>query len=183
MSEQQQHDVIAAGRFLRLVRRNGWEFTERTNASGVVAIVAVTDDGKLIITEQFRPPIGKRVVDLPAGLAGDIDGQETEEMAEAAQRELVEEVGYEAAAMRYLFRGPSSPGLSSEIITFFRAEGLRKVGDGGGDDCEDIVVHEIPLDKAVAWMQDCEQRGLAIDPKIIVGLYFAGVLCDNNETT
>ncbi len=172
---QKQPDVLAEGRFLRLLSLHGWEYVERANATGVVAIVAVTDDGNLIVTEQFRPPVGQRVVDLPAGLAGDIDGQETEHFAGAAQRELIEEVGYQAAGMRYLFRGPSSAGLTSEVITFFRAVGLRKVGDGGGDDSEEITVHEIPLPDAPAWIQDRERRGIAIDPKIIAGLYFAGL--------
>jgi len=173
--------VLGDGRFLRLVRRDGWEFVERANAAGVVAVVAVTDERKFLLTEQYRAPVGCRVADLPAGLAGDVDGQSDEDFAEAARRELVEEVGYEAESFRFLFRGPSSAGLTSEVVTFFRARGLRRIGPGGGDDSEAITVHEVPLDDFDAWTTAAIQRGVMIDPKILAGLYFAGCLYHDGD--
>lgn len=172
--DKQNKQIVAAGRFLRLVSCDGWEYVERANATGVVAIVAVTDEGRLLLTEQYRKPVDCRVADLPAGLAGDVAGEADEDLAEAAQRELQEEVGYAAESMRYLFRGPSSAGLTSEVITFYRASGLRRVGPGGGDASEDILVHEVPLDEFDDWVAAAVQRGVAIDPKVLAGLYFAG---------
>lgn len=166
-------EIIASGRFLRLVQRGGWEFVERSNAVGVVVIVAVTDEGELVLTEQFRKPVGKTVIDLPAGLAGDIVGEEGEAFEIAARRELLEETGFEATKMRYLSEGPSSAGMSSEIVTFFRAEGLRKVAEGGGDDTEDITVHLVSIDQIDAWLAARMDEGMAIDPKLFAGLYFA----------
>lgn len=168
--------VLARGRFLKLVQRDGWEYVERANATGVVAVVAVTEGGKLLVTEQYRLPVNRRVVDLPAGLAGDVGGSEDEDMAAAAQRELEEEVGYRAESMQFLFRGPSSAGLTSEVITFFNATGLTRVSDGGGDDSEDIEVLEIPLDDFDEWAKAKQEAGVFIDPKILAGLYFAGRL-------
>lgn len=168
--------ILGEGRFLRLVNRDGWEFTERAVASGVVVIVAVTDDGKLILTEQYRPAVGCRVVDLPAGLAGDIAGEEGESFAEAALRELEEETGYTAAGMQRLIACPSSAGITSEIITYFHASGLERTGAGGGDESEEIEVLDIPLPE----LRDClltkDREGVAVDPKIAAGLFFAGLL-------
>lgn len=177
------HDrIIAEGTHLRLVCRQGWEFVERSNSTGVVAIVAVTDEGELLLTEQFRKPVGCRVVDLPAGLAGDMAGLETERMSAAAHRELEEEVGYRAGEMRFVFRGPSSAGLTSEVITFFRAYGLQKVAEGGGDETEDIQVHAVPLEGIEEWLTAKMRGGVAIDPKIIAGMYFSGcIYCEPTE--
>ena len=118
--------VLGAGRWLRLVEVDGWEFVERVKATGVVAIVAVTPDGELILTEQFRRSVNGRVIDLPAGLAG--DGPESEELVTAARRELIEETGYDARRFTLLAHAPTSPGLTTEVVSFFRAAGLKKVG-------------------------------------------------------
>ena len=165
--------VLGAGQYVRLVCRDGWEYVERVNVNGVVAILAITDDDKVVLTEQFRKPLDRRVIDLPAGLAGDGHGQEDEDLVTAAQRELVEETGYKAQDMLYLTHGPSSAGLTDEVITFFRATGLRKVGPGGGDKSEDIVVHEVPLVGIDEWLKRIADRGVSIDPKIYAALYFA----------
>jgi ADP-ribose pyrophosphatase len=98
--------VLGAGHWLRLVHVDGWEFVERVKATGVVAIVAVTPDGELILTEQFRRSVNGRVIDLPAGLAG--DGPESEELVTAARRELIEETGYDARRFTLLAHAPTS---------------------------------------------------------------------------
>jgi len=113
--------TLFEGKHLRLVRVGRWEYAERTKANGAVMILAVTTDDKLILIEQFRLPLGKPVIELPAGLAGDILGQETEAMATAAQRELREETGYEAREFVHLVTGPPSSGLSSEVVSLYRA--------------------------------------------------------------
>src|SRR5436305_7986631 len=104
MSESQDR-VIAEGKHIRLVARGKWEFAERKKVSGIVGIVAVTDDRKLILVEQFRAPVNARVIEIPAGLAGDIEGSEDEALEIAAKRELSEETGYEAKTMNRLTEG------------------------------------------------------------------------------
>jgi len=168
-------EILGAGRFLQLVRKNGWEFVHRTPASGAVVVVAMTDAGRLILVEQYREPMGCAVIELPAGLVGDRVEFEGESLEIAAERELLEETGYAAEHMEFLFTGPPSPGLSSETNSFFRASGLRKVGPGGGDETESIVVHEVPVNDLGDFLARMQNRGLAVDPKIFAGLAFVGV--------
>jgi ADP-ribose pyrophosphatase len=163
--------VLAAGRFLRLVNANGWEFVERVRATGVVAIVAVTSDDELILTEQFRPSMKGQVIDLPAGLAG--DGPGSEELVTAARRELIEETGYDARRFTLLAHAPTSPGLTNEVVSFFRATGLKKISAGGGVEGENIRIRSIKLNRADAWLRRRSRAGAHIDCKVYAGLHFA----------
>ena len=174
MNQESARQVLGEGRFVRLVRRDGWEWAERTNNSGVVVVVAITDDAQLVLAEQYRPPLDARVLDLPMGLSGDLDGAEGEDLHEAARRELLEETGYEADRLELLGEGPTSAGLTSEVLTFFLARGARRVGPGGGDETEDIEVHVVPLDGADAWLRQRRAAGVLLDPKIYAAMYFAG---------
>ncbi|MCP4591200.1 MAG: NUDIX hydrolase [bacterium] len=172
MVDESCEEILGAGRYIRLVRQRGWEYAERLNATGIAAILAVTDDRRLVLTEQYREPVRKTVIELPAGLVGDVQGEEHEPFAAAARRELHEETGYEAAEMAYLTEGPPSAGLSNEVITFYYARGLRKTGPGGGVGHERIQVHEVPLREVSTWLRDAAARGALIDPKVFTGLYF-----------
>ncbi|RJS92499.1 NUDIX hydrolase [Salinisphaera sp. Q1T1-3] len=169
MSEQ---ETLFSGDFLRLCRTGRWEYVQRVNAQGAAVIVAVTPDDELLLVEQPRPALGGPVIELPAGLVGDIPGAEDEARATAAARELEEETGWRPDRMRYLTGGPPSAGLSGETLWFFRAISLTRVGDGGGDDSEDITVHTIGLDDVDAWLAEREAAGIPVDPKVYTGLYF-----------
>ena len=166
-------EMIRKGKFLNLVKRGSWEYVTRPNVTGIVAVLAVTDDRKLILVEQFRPPVNQRVIEIPAGLAGDTASSATEDLAAAATRELEEETGYRAARMERLTVGVSSAGLTDELITLFRATQLTKVGNGGGDEHEAIQVHEIPLPEVIPWLNRRANEGLLIDLKVYSALYFA----------
>lgn len=166
-------EVLAQGRYLRLVRQGTWEYAERVGSSGIVGLVPVTDAGEIVLVEQFRVPTGRPVVELPAGLVGDVPGQEQEPLEAAAARELEEETGYRAGRLRRLFQGPNAAGSNSSQMTFFLADRLVKVGPGGGDEHEQIVVHVVPLDRAWPWLRAQEAAGKALDPKIFAGLWFA----------
>lgn len=161
---------VLKGKFLRLVTDAGWEFVERSNASGVVAIIAVTTDRELVLTEQYRIPVKCRVIDLPAGLSGDIAGQEAEAQIEAARRELFEETGYESKVWKSVYTAPSSPGLTSEIVHYFQTSNARQRGQGGGVEGESIVTHAIPLSKLRRWLRARMGEGFLVDPKVYVAL-------------
>jgi ADP-ribose pyrophosphatase len=165
--------VLCTTRHLRLIDRDGWFFVERPNASGVVIIVAVTDDRRLLLVEQHRPALGGKVLELPAGLAGDAAAHEGEKLEMAARRELLEETGWEADQMVELVSCATAPGLSNEVITFFRATGLRQVGAGGGVDQEDIQVHAIPLPEVTAFAAARAAQGTIPGLLIYAGLHFA----------
>jgi ADP-ribose pyrophosphatase len=111
------------------------------------------------------------VIELPAGLAGDVPEDADEPLEAAARRELVEETGYEATNLERLFEGPLSAGMTTEVVTFFRATGLTKTGAGGGDGSESITVHEVPLAEADRWLAGQAAAGKLVDPKVYVGLY------------
>ncbi len=160
------------GRFLGLKERDGWEYAYRTNASGVVVIVPVTDAGELVLVEQYRIPVKSRVLELPAGLVGDQDDS-GEAFETAAQRELIEETGYRAGNFTELLTSPSTPGMADEMITIYFASDLQRVGPGGGDGNENITVHHVPLDTAVDWLAARMAEGVMLDPKIYAGLFWA----------
>jgi nicotinamidase-related amidase/8-oxo-dGTP pyrophosphatase MutT (NUDIX family) len=168
-----QSTLLCEGQHLRLLRRGHWEYVERVKASGAAVIVAVTDERNLLLTEQFRPPVDRRVIELPAGLAGDLAGQETEQLTQAARRELLEETGYEAETFVHLLTGPSSAGLTSESVSIFHATGLRRVSSGGGIEGEKIIVHEVPLENLRPWLEKRISDGLLVDPKVFAGLWLA----------
>lgn len=164
---------LHAGRHLRLVERDGWEFVERPGVAGIVVLVAVTPDERLLLVEQRREPVDGDVLELPAGLAGDAGSPAREPLEEAARRELVEETGWDAASMERLTAGPPSAGVSSEVVTFFRARGLVRVGAGGGVEGEAITVREVPLAGAAEYLRAREAAGVLVDPKVWAGLFFA----------
>ena len=170
--QQVQAERLYAGKFLSMFRRGRWEYAHRENAAGAIAIVAQTPAGNVLLVEQFRPPIGANSIELPAGLMGDEPGNSAEAAVDAAHRELVEETGYAASEMVPIMSGPSSAGLTSEMITLLHAKGLRRGGEGGGVDHEEILVHEVPLKQAPAFLQAQEAAGKPVDFKVYAGLYF-----------
>jgi ADP-ribose pyrophosphatase len=165
--------VIGEGKYVRLVSENGWEYATRPNVTGIVVIVAVTDDRKLVLVEQPRVAVHARVIELPAGMVGDVDASEA--LVDAARRELIEETGFDAGEMTLLADGPIAVGISDEVISFYQARRLTRVGAGGGDEHEDITVHEVPLSQLPGFLAAQKAAGRSIDPKIFAGLFLAGV--------
>lgn len=169
------------GRYLNLLERAGWEFASRNNASGVVVLVAVTDDRELLLVRQFRIPVGSAVIELPAGLVGDLDDPD-EGVLQAAARELEEETGYRPGRLETLMSCPSSAGMSDEIITFVLCTELRRTGPGGGDASEDIEVIAVTLDAIDDWLDRQLAAGRPLDPKIYSALYWLARRADHAET-
>ena len=168
-----KHATLYQGRYLSLLEVDGWEYASRSNASGVVVLVAVTPDNELVLVEQFRIPINSRVIELPAGLVGDL-GDRDEPLLLAAQRELLEETGFEAGRLDILMSCPSSAGMSDETVTFVRASGLTRRTAGGGDPSEEITVHLVPLAEVDQWIERRRTAGKPFDPKIFSALYWLG---------
>jgi ADP-ribose pyrophosphatase len=171
MADSDTEEILASTRFLDLVRRDGWTYCRRPNARAVVCVLAVTEKG-LLLVEQYRIPVGKRLLELPAGLVGD-GADRDEPLEKAARRELLEETGWRAENFELLWQGPSSAGLSDEIVTCFEARGLHREGPGGGVDGEDIAVHEVPLEALRKWLSERAQSGVGSDPKIFAALWAA----------
>jgi len=165
-------ETLYEGRWLSLRKRGRWEYAERNNPGGAVIILAVTPEDMVLFVEQYRVSILQNTIEMPAGLVGDVADHADESALLAAQRELEEETGYRCQRVEFVHRGPSSSGMSTEMITFVRAWDLEKVGPGGGDESENIVVHEVPRREAGAWLFARAADGYSIDPKLFAGLWF-----------
>jgi len=165
-------EVMWEGRFIAAKRRGRWEYVARTRGIGAAVIVAIDDAGHVLLVEQYRVPLGANCLELPAGLVGDEDADETPEAS--AARELEEETGYRAATMTSLGRYFSSPGMVSESFVLMRAGGLTRVSDGGGVAGEDITVHRVATDAIGDFVAAKRADGCAIDVKLL--LLLAGEL-------
>jgi len=166
-----------SGEFVEARRRGRWEYAGRARGIGAAVILAV-DAGEAILIEQYRVPIGKFCLELPAGLVGD-QGDDEDPLV-SARRELEEETGYAAAHWENLGEFWSSPGMITESFTLLKATGLTKVGDGGGTPHEDIVVHRVALDRIGEVVAEHRARGHAIDAKLLM-LMGARVLEDTAQ--
>lgn len=153
-----------AGRYILARRRGRWEWAARARDIGAVVIVAV-DDGHVLLVEQYREPLGRRCLELPAGLVD--DDATGEAIEDAARRELEEETGWRASSIETLGEFASSPGMVSETFTLVRAHGLTKVGDGGGTCDEQIVVHRVGVDEVGALIASARDNGMMIDVKLL----------------
>ena len=172
ITKNDQPKVIKQGKYLRLIRHGGWEYSQRTNCTGIVVIVAKTNDGKVVLIKQFRPPVNKFCIEFPAGLVNDRLEKSTESLLTAAKREFLEETGYRAKTLTKVLTGPVSPGSSADVMTLFVAKGLVKVSKGGGDHTENIEVCEISVTNLESWLSQMEKEGCFVDPKVYAGLYF-----------
>ena len=159
------------GNFLKFVSHDNWEWVQRNNCRAIAVIIPLLGKDQTIFVEQFRPPMEANLIEFPAGLVGDGDDFH-ENIIEAANRELAEETGYMAEKVTHLTQGPASAGLSDENLDLFLAENLRKVGEGGGVEGEEIRVHVVDLDGVEEWLGEQQKRGCIIDLKVWGGLYF-----------
>lgn len=165
-------EVMWQGQFITAKRRGKWEYVGRARSIQAAVVLAVVD-GSVLLVEQFRVPLGRRCLELPAGLVG--DRGEAEEIEDAATRELEEETGYRAERIERLGQFASSPGMVSETFHLVRATGLSRVGEGGGEEGEDITVHKVPVNQIEAFVAAKRAEGLAMDVKLLV-LLGAGLL-------
>ena len=154
-----------AGDWIVAKRRGRWEYASRARGIRAAVIVAL-DGGDVILVEQYRVPIGKFCLELPAGLIG--DEEEGEDDLDSARRELEEETGYTAAHWENLGEFFSSPGMVQESFTLVKATGLTRVSDGGGIEHEDIVVHRVPLERIAETIAEHRAKGHGIDVKLVM---------------
>lgn len=164
MSDEPE-EIVWQGRFITTKTRGKWEYVSRARGIKAAVILAI-DDGHVLLVEQFRAPLGKICLELPAGLIGDETEGEAVELA--AARELEEETGYRPARIESLGEFFSSPGMVSESFFFVRAHGLTKVSEGGGVEGENITVHRVALSGISAFIAEKRTAGFAIDAKLLM---------------
>jgi len=165
-------ETVWSGKWIEAKRRGRWEYVSR--AGGIkAAVILALHEGDVLLVEQYRVPLGRMCLELPAGLIG--DDQEGEDPLLAAKRELEEETGYSAADWDDLGEYFSSPGMVSESFTLLRARGLTRVGEGGGVPGENITVHRVPLAGISGFIADRRSHGIAVDCKLLL-LLGGGIL-------
>ncbi|MGQ9570615.1 MAG: NUDIX hydrolase [Thermodesulfovibrionales bacterium] len=162
--------ILWEGRFLRCILTTyvdssgiirEWESFERVNCKGIVVIVPITEEEKVILTRQFRPPVNEYVIEFPAGL-----NERGDPLEEVSRRELLEETGYSAKEIIFIGKGPLSSGSSGEVLTAFLAKGLEFKGIGDRDETEDIEVIKIPIEEIYDRLSILGSEGNLIDLKI-----------------
>lgn len=161
--------TVWQGRFVTAKVRGRWEYVTRSRGIRAAVILAI-DEGHVLLVEQYRVPLGRNCLELPAGLIGDHEDSDGEDALAAAGRELEEETGYRAARLEDCGSFYSSPGMLGESFTLVRAHGLTRVGEGGGVEGEDIIVHRVKLADVPAYVAECRARGMAIDVKLLLAL-------------
>ena len=143
---------------------NGQEATrEIVEHPGAVAIIAITDENKLVLVRQYRRPTGEVLLEIPAGVPG-----KEEQGTEAARRELEEETGYQAKSIKNIFAGYSSPGYSDELIEFYLATELT-LAPAHPDEDEFVEVELIDLKAGLNLIK----TGKIKDNKTAVGIMIA----------
>ena len=169
MDEPGPAQLMWEGKYVRAIKQGRWEYVSRTGEVRAVVILA-EHEGKTILIDQHRVPVGGRCLELPAGLVGDTDRNATVE--ETAVKELEEETGFTAERVERLGDFHASPGMVTESFTLVRAHGVRRSGDGGGTEHEDINVHLVPRADIPAFVADKRAQGFAIDVKLLLFLNF-----------
>ncbi|MEL6530335.1 MAG: NUDIX hydrolase [Pseudomonadota bacterium] len=163
-------EVMWEGKFITAKRRGRWEYVGRPRGIRAAAIIAIDEDPDgqkhVILVSQYRVPLGRFCLEIPAGLVGDDADNANEPAIEAAARELEEETGYHADRLEVLGEFYSSPGMVSECFTLLRARDLTKVGEGGGLSGENINVHRVALNDLSRFVAEWREAGHGVDVRI-----------------
>lgn len=167
--------TLYESKWLGLYRIGHWDFARRPNSDACVGVLAITDNNEVVLVEQFRIPVGKRVIEIPAGLVGDEPEHRGESLADTAGRELLEETGFRAERVMPLLSSPTSAGMTPEFTHLFHATGLIRENEGGGTGGEEIAVHLVPVDELRGYLAASTAEGIAVDFKIHAAMAAAGI--------
>lgn len=152
---------------------NGKEATrDIVKHPGAAVIIAISANHEIYLVEQYRKPIDRITLEIPAGKL-----DEGEEPIECASRELKEETGLESKRIKHIASIHSTPGFSNEILHMFVATELTE-GNSNADEDEFISSVKIPIEKTIKMILD----GEITDSKTIVGILLADKIIKNEIT-
>jgi ADP-ribose pyrophosphatase len=168
-----RREVLAEGRLLtfHLDTVTDAEGIERRREvvthPGGVAILALTDDGRVLLVRQYRHAVGRICLEVPAGTLDRDEAGRREDPLLAAKRELAEETGYQAAEWRLLARFFTAPGFATEEMHLYLATGLQPAGDSVGPESDErLELNEMTVAEALALVD----RGEVEDAKSLIAL-------------
>lgn len=167
--------TLYESRWLGIYRKGTWDYVRRPNSDCCVGILAITDEDEVVLVEQFRVPMGARVLEIPAGLTGDEEEFVGETLEESAGRELLEETGYRAGRVELLISSPTSAGMTPEMTNLYWGRELVRETEGGGTESEEITVHHVPIVNLRGFLGEKQREGLLVDFKIHAALGAAGI--------
>lgn len=165
-----QSEVVFSGSLLTVYRDtvelpNGKTATrELIQHPGAVAVVPVRNDGKILLVRQYRYPVGRLTLEIPAGKL-----EQGEVPEDCAKRELEEETGYQAGKFRRLSSVLTTPGFTNELIHLYVAEDLVLTGQNPDED-EFIDVEAFSKEEIKTMIEN----GTLCDAKSLLGLLLAG---------
>lgn len=140
---------------------------------GAVGIIALTEDGKMVMVEQYRKALGRELLEIPAGKL-----EPGEHPEETAKRELEEETGYIAENWSFVQSFYTSPGFADEIIHVFAATGLRKSDHPKECDEDEFVdIEELTLEQ----VEECVANGRIFDAKTLYGVQYMQLQQKNSK--
>lgn len=165
MDHDASEEIVWQGRYITAKRRGRWEYVGRARNIRAAVTLAIID-GDVLLVEQYRVPLGRNCLELPAGLIGD-DAEDEDELV-AAGRELEEETGYRAGKLESLGTFYSSPGMLSESFTLVHATRLERTGPGGGTEGENITVHRVALGQVAGFVTAKRAQGCGVDVRVLM---------------
>jgi len=156
--------IAWAGDFVVAKQRGRWEYAGRARGLRAAVILAI-DSGEVLLVEQYRVPLGRFCLELPAGLIG--DETEGEDALTSAQRELEEETGFRPRDLRHVMSFYSSPGFCDELLyLYYTRDVLRTAPNLDLDEC--LVVEFYSLNDAI----EMARRGEILDAKTTAALFW-----------
>jgi len=139
----ERSEILFQGKFIRVRRdyteRGTWESVELDSHTKTAVVIALTEDGYILLEKHYRFPLDKYVIELPAGLVDD------EAPEECAKRELLEETGYEADELIPLFKGVICQGITRMEAYYFYAPNVKYRGEQSLEPTEDIEILKVPF--------------------------------------
>ncbi|NCU18295.1 NUDIX hydrolase [Pallidibacillus pasinlerensis] len=111
---------------------------------GAVAVIAITEEDKILLVEQYRKALERSLVEIPAGKL-----EKGEDPRESAKRELKEETGYTCESLEQVTSFYTSPGFANELVHIYHAKGLKKEKELHLDEDEFVSVMEVTYEEAL----------------------------------
>ena len=174
-------EEVWKGKFISILKRpftnvesgkgGHWELVKREVHGRIVGVMAVTPEKEVILVKIFRVPLKQYVIECTAGLP-DRPGEGD---AELAQRELLEETGYQCDELTEVVSGPLNSGLTDDVMVLFLGTQARKVAETAHENAEDIEVLKIPRDELEDYLKN-PPDGALVDLKIWALLPFLNKL-------
>lgn len=165
----ERSEIVFKGKFLRVRRdyneRAIWESVEIGDHTKTAVVIALTEDNEILLEKHYRFPLDKYVIELPAGLVDN-----NEEPEECARRELLEETGYEAKDLVFLFKGVICQGLTKMEAYYFYAPDVKMAARQNLEPTEEIEIIKVPWASVDEYLFNLPEH-IVLGANVLSGIY------------